>query len=57
MPVVRDADRKTFAEIEQEIGELASKAREGKLALAELQGGTFTSPTAASSARCSRRRS
>ncbi|MGH2535305.1 MAG: 2-oxoglutarate dehydrogenase complex dihydrolipoyllysine-residue succinyltransferase [Thermomicrobiales bacterium] len=42
VPVVRDADRKTFAEIEQEIVELATKARENKLALAELQGGTFT---------------
>ncbi len=42
VPVVRDADRKSFAEIEREIGELAVKARENKLALAELQGGTFT---------------
>ena len=42
VPVVRDADRKTFAEIEREIAELAKKAREGTLALAELQGGTFT---------------
>ena len=42
VPVVRDADRKTFAEIEQEIAELATKAREGKLALSEIQGGTFT---------------
>lgn len=42
VPVVRDADRKSFAEIEREIGELAAKARDGKLALAELQGGTFT---------------
>ena len=42
VPVVRDADRKTFAEIEQEIAELAVKARDGKLALAELTGGTFT---------------
>jgi 2-oxoglutarate dehydrogenase E2 component (dihydrolipoamide succinyltransferase) len=42
VPVVRDADRKTFAEIEQEIGELAKKARENKLTISELQGGTFT---------------
>ena len=42
VPVIRDADRKTFAEIEQEIAELATKAREGKLALSEIQGGTFT---------------
>jgi 2-oxoglutarate dehydrogenase E2 component (dihydrolipoamide succinyltransferase) len=42
VPVVRDADRKTFAEIEQEITELAKKARENKLTISELQGGTFT---------------
>lgn len=42
VPVVRDADRKSFADIEREIGELATRARDGKLALAELQGGTFT---------------
>ncbi len=42
VPVVRDADRKSFAEIEREIVELATRARENKLALAELQGGTFT---------------
>jgi 2-oxoglutarate dehydrogenase E2 component (dihydrolipoamide succinyltransferase) len=42
VPVIRDADRKTFAEIEQEIVALATKAREGKLALSEIQGGTFT---------------
>jgi 2-oxoglutarate dehydrogenase E2 component (dihydrolipoamide succinyltransferase) len=42
VPVVRDADRKTFAEIEREIAELATKARDNSLSLAELQGGTFT---------------
>jgi 2-oxoglutarate dehydrogenase E2 component (dihydrolipoamide succinyltransferase) len=42
VPVVRDADRKTFAEIEQEIADLAKKARENKLTIPELQGGTFT---------------
>lgn len=42
VPVVRDADRKSFAQIEQEIADLARRAREGKLGLAELQGGTFT---------------
>ncbi len=42
VPVIRDADRKTFGEIEQEIASLATKAREGKLALSEIQGGTFT---------------
>jgi 2-oxoglutarate dehydrogenase E2 component (dihydrolipoamide succinyltransferase) len=42
VPVVRDADRKSFAEIEKTIGELAVKARDGKLELSELTGGTFT---------------
>jgi 2-oxoglutarate dehydrogenase E2 component (dihydrolipoamide succinyltransferase) len=42
VPVIRDADRKTFAQIELEIVALATKAREGKLALSEIQGGTFT---------------
>jgi 2-oxoglutarate dehydrogenase E2 component (dihydrolipoamide succinyltransferase) len=42
VPVLRDADRKSFAALEREIGDLAKKAREGTLSLAELQGGTFT---------------
>lgn len=42
VPVVRDADKLSFAGIEQTIGELAVKGRDGKLALEELQGGTFT---------------
>ncbi|HEX8906407.1 MAG TPA: dihydrolipoyllysine-residue succinyltransferase, partial [Longimicrobiaceae bacterium] len=42
VPVVRNADRKSFAELEREIGELGKKARDGKLTLEELQGGTFT---------------
>jgi len=42
VPVVRDADRKSFAEIEKTIGELAVKARDGKLELSELTGGSFT---------------
>lgn len=42
VPVVRDADRMNFAEIEKEIGTLAKKARDNKLALQDLQGGTFT---------------
>jgi 2-oxoglutarate dehydrogenase E2 component (dihydrolipoamide succinyltransferase) len=42
VPVVRDADRMSFAAIEKEIIELAKKARDNKLALAELMGGTFT---------------
>src|SRR5206468_4285318 len=42
VPVLRDADKKSFAEIERGIAELATRAREGKLTLPELQGGTFT---------------
>jgi 2-oxoglutarate dehydrogenase E2 component (dihydrolipoamide succinyltransferase) len=42
VPVVRDADRKTFAQIEREIGELAHRARDNTLTLPELQGGTFS---------------
>jgi 2-oxoglutarate dehydrogenase E2 component (dihydrolipoamide succinyltransferase) len=42
VPVLRDADRKTFAQVEQGITELAMRARESKLSLADLQGGTFS---------------
>ncbi len=42
VPVVRNADRLNFAEIEREIANLAMKARQAKLGLADLQGGTFT---------------
>ena len=42
VPVVRDADHKNFAEIEQGIADLATKAREGRLTLDDLRGGTFT---------------
>ncbi|MBV9711265.1 MAG: 2-oxoglutarate dehydrogenase complex dihydrolipoyllysine-residue succinyltransferase [Ktedonobacteraceae bacterium] len=42
VPVMREADRKGFADIEREIADLAKRAREGKLSLPELQGGTFT---------------
>ncbi|AZB43175.1 2-oxoglutarate dehydrogenase complex dihydrolipoyllysine-residue succinyltransferase [Bacillus sp. FJAT-42376] len=42
VPVVRDADRMSFAGIEGEISNLAKKARDNKLTLNELQGGTFT---------------
>jgi 2-oxoglutarate dehydrogenase E2 component (dihydrolipoamide succinyltransferase) len=42
VPVVRDAERKTFAQIEGEIGELARRARDNTLTLPELQGGTFS---------------
>ncbi len=42
VPVIRDADKKSFGEIEQAIGETAAKARDGKLTLEDLQGGVFT---------------
>jgi 2-oxoglutarate dehydrogenase E2 component (dihydrolipoamide succinyltransferase) len=42
VPVLRDADHKNFAEIEQGIADLATKARDGKLTLDDLRGGTFT---------------
>ncbi|NCU16725.1 2-oxoglutarate dehydrogenase complex dihydrolipoyllysine-residue succinyltransferase [Pallidibacillus pasinlerensis] len=42
VPVVRDADRKNFAEIERDIADLAKKARDNKLSLADMQDGTFT---------------
>jgi 2-oxoglutarate dehydrogenase E2 component (dihydrolipoamide succinyltransferase) len=42
VPVVRDADRLSLAGIEQSITDLAVKARDGKLALEDLMGGTFT---------------
>ena len=42
VPIVRDADRLSFAEIEKKIGELAVKARDGKIGVGDLQGGTFT---------------
>ena len=42
VPVVRDADQKSFAEIEKEIAELGAKGRDGKLTMDEMQGGTFT---------------
>jgi 2-oxoglutarate dehydrogenase E2 component (dihydrolipoamide succinyltransferase) len=42
VPVIRDADRKSFADIEREIGELANRARTNTLTLEDLRGGTFT---------------
>jgi 2-oxoglutarate dehydrogenase E2 component (dihydrolipoamide succinyltransferase) len=42
VPVLRDCETRSFAEIEKGIGELADKARNGKLALSDLQGGTFS---------------
>jgi 2-oxoglutarate dehydrogenase E2 component (dihydrolipoamide succinyltransferase) len=42
VPVLRDADRKAFAEIEKEIATLAARARDGSLALDEMEGGTFS---------------
>lgn len=42
VPVLRDADRMTFAEIERKIREFVQKSQDGSLSLEDLQGGTFT---------------
>ncbi|MDP2734017.1 MAG: 2-oxoglutarate dehydrogenase complex dihydrolipoyllysine-residue succinyltransferase [Hoeflea sp.] len=42
VPVVRDADQMSIAEIEKEIGRLGRAARDGELSMADMQGGTFT---------------
>lgn len=42
VPVIRDADSMSFAEIEKAINEKGKRARDGKLSMAEMQGGTFT---------------
>ncbi|WP_341862710.1 2-oxoglutarate dehydrogenase complex dihydrolipoyllysine-residue succinyltransferase [Gymnodinialimonas sp. 57CJ19] len=42
VPVIRDVDQMSFADIEKAIGEKGARARDGKLSMAEMQGGTFT---------------
>jgi len=42
VPVIRDADAKSFGDIEKQIGVYATKAREGTIAIEDLTGGTFT---------------
>jgi 2-oxoglutarate dehydrogenase E2 component (dihydrolipoamide succinyltransferase) len=42
VPVVRGADKKSFADLERDIADYAGRARDGKLKLEDLQGGTFT---------------
>ena len=42
VPVIRDADALGLAQIEDQVGEYGGKARDGKLSLEDLQGGTFT---------------
>jgi 2-oxoglutarate dehydrogenase E2 component (dihydrolipoamide succinyltransferase) len=42
VPVLRDVERMSFAEVEKAIGEFSKRAKEGKLSPAELEGGTFT---------------
>ncbi|WP_113913226.1 2-oxoglutarate dehydrogenase complex dihydrolipoyllysine-residue succinyltransferase [Roseovarius dicentrarchi] len=42
VPVIRDAHAMSFAQIEKSIGEMGAKARDGKLTMDEMQGGTFT---------------
>ena len=42
VPIVRDADRRSFAELEHAVVDFAKKARDGKLAIEDLSGGTFS---------------
>lgn len=42
VPVIRDADQKSIADIEAEIGAMAEKARKGSLSMSDMAGGTFT---------------
>ena len=42
VPIVRDADKKSFADLERDIADFATKAREGKMKIEDLQGGGFT---------------
>jgi 2-oxoglutarate dehydrogenase E2 component (dihydrolipoamide succinyltransferase) len=42
VPVIRDVDRKSFADFEKELGALAGKAQSGKIGMEELTGGTFS---------------
>jgi 2-oxoglutarate dehydrogenase E2 component (dihydrolipoamide succinyltransferase) len=42
VPIMRDVDKLGFADIEKRIGDLAKKARDGKIAFTDLEGGTFT---------------
>ena len=42
VPIVRDADKKSLADLERDIADFAGRARDGKLKLEDLQGGTFT---------------
>ena len=42
VPVLRETDEMSFADIEKKIGELGQKARDGKITIEDLQGGTFT---------------
>src|SRR5437867_3420795 len=42
VPVVRDADKKSFADLERDIADYAARASDGKLKIEDLQGGTFT---------------
>ncbi len=42
VPVIRDADQLSFSEIEKAIAEKGARARDGKLSMAEMQGGSFT---------------
>ncbi|MGM0561916.1 MAG: 2-oxoglutarate dehydrogenase complex dihydrolipoyllysine-residue succinyltransferase [Pseudomonadota bacterium] len=42
VPVIRDCDSKSYADIEKDLGDVAARARDGKLTMEEMQGGSFT---------------
>ena len=57
VPILRDADRMSLAQIEKQIAEFGVRAKEGKLTLEDLAGALSRFPTAVSSVQCSARRS
>jgi hypothetical protein len=57
VPVIRDATARSFAEIEKDILDYATKARDGKITIEDLRAACSPFPTAAPTAHCSARRS
>ncbi len=57
VPILRDADQMSIAGVEKKIAEFGQKAKDGKLTIEDLSGGTFSISNAACSARCYPRRS
>ena len=52
VPVLRETDEMSFADIENKIGELGQKARDGKITIEDLQGGTFTITNGSTTVQC-----